>query len=77
MSFVASNFAGTPPMIEFCGAEATFVSSGTLTGLGHAASGSPSTINPPQTSNTHYSSGIAVGKLGAVTGGNGKLVITY
>ena len=55
----------------------TLVSSGTLTGLGHAASGSPSTINPPQTSNTHYSSGIAVGKLGAVTGGNGKLVITY
>ena len=55
----------------------TLVSNGTLTGLGHAASGSPSTINPPQTSNTYYSSGIAVGKLGVVTGGNGKLVIEY
>ena len=54
----------------------TLTSNTTLTGLGHAVSGSPSSISPPQTGNTHYSSGIGQGNLYA-NGGNGKVVISY
>ena len=56
-------------------ANSTYVSNETLSATG-SHSGKQSSINPPQTGNSFYSSGIARGNANS-TGGNGKLVIQY
>lgn len=55
---------------------ASLVQSATQSGTG-AHSGKQGSINPPQTGNSFYSTGIARGNSGTSTGGNGKLVIQY
>jgi len=51
------------------------VSNGTTT-ANTSSNGKKTTNNPPQTGNTHWSSGIGVGSNSA-NGGNGKVVLTY